>query len=93
MWAMQWFLAQYGPDSVFGWLLLVFVAYAPLLVLGALVLTLVVAIARRTIFRAPPSEMAAPASVAPADPEATAAYLSERARDRRADSRGSDQAG
>ena len=88
---MLWFLGQVGPDSMIGWLVLIFVAYLPVLVLAVLVVAVVVAIARATILRAPPSETPAAASTDPADPEAMAAYLLDRARDRRGAGRGSDQ--
>jgi hypothetical protein len=87
---MLWFLAQYGPDSVLGWLVLIFVAGAPVLALTALIVALVVAIGRATICRASPSEK--PATASP-DPEATAAYLSARARERRAEPRDDDHSG
>ena len=56
-------LAMYGPDSWFGWLVLLIVASLPVLVLSA------------------------GDFIVPADPEATASFLRDRAVDKRQQSR------
>jgi hypothetical protein len=78
---MLTFLAQYGPDSVLGWLLLLLVANLPLLALSGVILALFIAAARTALGRNRPPEPR-PAPQLP-DPEAMASYLRERARNRR----------
>ena len=80
---MLTFLALYGPDSVFGWLVLLFVANLPLLVVSALVVVVIVRVALAAWARyQPPDPSAGEFEVSP-DPEATASYLRDRARKKR----------
>jgi hypothetical protein len=78
---MPTFLAQYGPDSTFGWLLLLLVANLPLVAVSALILAVIFIAARAALGRYRPPEPP-PAAVVP-DPAATASYLRGRARIRR----------
>ena len=80
---MLTFLAQYGPDSLSGWLVLLFVANLPLLLVSALVVLVVIRVAVAAWARYRPPEPAAGEFVVPPDPEGTAAYLRDRARDKR----------
>ena len=84
---MLTFLALYGPDSWFGWLVLLFVANLPLIALSALILVVIVRVALTVLARyRPPAPSAQEFAVSP-DPEATASYLRDRARDKRQRSR------
>jgi hypothetical protein len=76
-------LALYGPDSVFGWLVLLLVANLPLLVVSALVVFVIIRVALAAWPRCRPPSPSAGEFVVPADPEATTSYLLDRARDRR----------
>ena len=80
---MLTFLAQYGPDSLSGWLVLLFVAYLPLLVVVALVVVVIVRVAMAAWARYRPPDPSAGEFVAPPDPEGTASYLRDRAREKR----------
>jgi len=80
---MLTFLAQYGPDSLSGWLMLLFVANLPLLIVSALVVVVIVCIALAAWARVRPLDPSAGELVVPADPEATASYLLDRAREKR----------
>ena len=80
---MLMFLAQYGPDSLPGWLVLLFVANLPLLVVSALVVVVIVRVALTALARHRPPEPSAGEFVVPPDPEGTASYLGDRARERR----------
>ena len=80
---MLMFLAQYGPDSLPGWLVLLFVANLPLLVVSVLVVLVIIRVVLAAWARhRPPSPSAGEFDV-PTDPEATASYLGDRARERR----------
>ena len=76
-------LAQYGPDSVSGWLVLLFVANLPLLVVSALVVMVVIRVALAARARHRPPDPSAGEFDVPADPEGTASYLGDRAREKR----------
>jgi hypothetical protein len=80
---MLTFLAQYGPDSLSGWLVLLFVANLPLLVVSALVVVVVIRIALAARARYRPPEPRAGEFVVSPDPEATTSYLRDRAREKR----------
>ena len=84
---MLTFLALYGPESLFGWLVLVFVANLPLLVVSAVVVVVIIRIALAAFARSRPPEPSAGEFVVPSDPEGTASYLRDRARDKRDRSR------
>ena len=76
-------LAQYGPDSQSGWLVLLFVANLPLLVVAALVVVVIIRVALAAWARHRPPDPSAGEFVVPADPEGTASYLRDRAREKR----------
>jgi hypothetical protein len=80
---MQTFLAQYGPDSLSGWLLLLFVANLPLVVVSALVVAVIIRVALAAWTRYRPPAPSDGEFVVPPDPEGTASYLGDRARERR----------
>ena len=80
---MRTLLALYGPDSWFGWLVLVFVANLPLIALSALILVVILHVALTALARYRPPAPSAQEFAVPSDPEATASYLRNRARDRR----------
>ena len=80
---MLTFLAQYGPDSLSGWLVLLFVANLPLLVVAALVVVVIIRVALAAWTRYRPPDPAPGEFVAPPDPEGTASYLRDRAREKR----------
>ena len=80
-------LAMYGPDSWFGWLVLLIVASLPVLVLSAIVLVVIVRVALAAMARYRPPAPAAGDFIVPADPEATASFLRDRAVDKRQQSR------
>jgi hypothetical protein len=80
---MLTFLALYGPDSWFGWLVLLFVANLPLIALSALILVVILRVALAALARNRPPEPWAGEFVVPPDPEATASYLLDRAREKR----------
>ena len=80
---MTTLLALYGPESLFGWLVLVFVANLPLLVVSALVIVVIIRVALAAWARYRPPEPSAGEFVVPTDPEGTAAYLRDRARHKR----------
>ena len=84
---MLTFLALYGPESWFGWLVLLFVANLPVLVLSAVVLVLIIRVALAASARYRPPEPSAGEFIVPTDPEATASYLRDRALDKRERSR------
>jgi hypothetical protein len=84
---MLTFLAVYGPDSWFGWLVLLFVASLPVLVLSAVVLVVIVRIALAAMAHYRPPAPSAGEFTVPPDPEATAAFLRDRALDKRERSR------
>ena len=67
---MLTFLAQYGPDSLSGWLVLLFVANLPLLVVSALVVVVIIRVALAAWARYRPPDPAPGEFVGPADPEA-----------------------
>ena len=87
MWAMLTLLAMYGPDSWFGWLVLLFVASLPVMVLSAVVLVVIVWVALAATARYRPQAPSAGEFIVPADPEATASFLRDRALDKRERSR------
>ena len=80
---MLTFLALYGPDSVFGWLVLLFVANIPLLVVSALVVVVIVRVALAAWARYQPPDPSTGESEVSPDPEATTSYLRDRAREKR----------
>ena len=80
---MLTFMALYGPDSWFGWLLLLFVANLPLLVVSALVVVVIIPVALAAWARYRPPAPADGEFVVHPDPEGTASYLGDRARERR----------
>ena len=80
---MLTFLAQYGPDSLSGWLVLLFVANLPLLVVSAFVVVVIVRVAMAAWARYRPPDPSAGEFVAAPDPEGTASYLRDRAREKR----------
>ena len=80
---MLTFLAQYGPDSLSGWLVLLFVANLPLLVVSALVVVVIIRVVLAAWARYRPPAPSAGEFVVPPDPEATASYLRDRAREKR----------
>ena len=80
---MLTFLALYGPESLSGWLVLLFVANLPLLVVSALVVVVIIRVALAAWARYRPPEPSAGEFVVPTDPEATASYLRDRAREKR----------
>ena len=67
---MLTFLALYGPDSVFGWLVLLFVANLPLLVVSALVVVVIIRVALAAWARYRPPDPSAGEFVVSPDPEA-----------------------
>ena len=87
--AMQSLLAMYGPDSVFGWLVLLFLSYLPLLALCALVLGVIFRVTRGVMARYQPPDPPARTSVL-SDPEAMASRLRESAQNRRGRPRDAD---
>ena len=76
-------MALYGPDSWLGWLVLLFVANLPLLVVSALAVVVVIRVVLAARARYRPPSPSAGEFVVPADPEATTSYLRDRARERR----------
>ena len=84
---MLTFLAMYGPDSWFGWLVLLFVASLPVVVLSAVVLVVIVRVALAALARYRPPAPSAGEFIVPSDPEVTASFLRDRALDKRERSR------
>ena len=80
---MLTFLAQYGPDSLSGWLVLLFVANLPLVVVSALVVVVIIRVALAAWARHRPPDPSAGEFVLPADPGATASYVRDRALEKR----------
>ena len=80
-------LALYGPDSWFGWLVLLVVSSLPVLVPSAVVVVVIVRVALAAMARYRPPAASAGEFIVPADPEATASFLRDRALDKRERSR------
>ena len=88
---MLTFLAMYGPDSAFGWVVLLFIASLPIVAVCALILAVFVGVTRAALARNRPPDAPGQGSVS-SDPEATASRLRASAQDRRGRPRNNDPA-